>query len=199
MNSRVAAAAALVLSVISTSAIGSARTIAESDYKNVVALTSPAISADGKRAVVVRTRVVWDNDTYRRDLVLVDLATRTQRILTYNRKELSDPEFSPDGTQLAFISEEGKGDDAKSQVWLMPFDGGDARPLTKAPQGVDGFAWRPDGKAIAYTASDAKPKLKGAARFTDSFVFTTEPITARAHPQPSHLFLIPSSAVPREN
>ena len=31
---------------------------------------------------------------------------------------------------------------------------------------------------------------KGADRFRDSFVFTTEPIVARSAPQPSHLYLL---------
>ncbi|MDQ6929499.1 MAG: S9 family peptidase [Candidatus Eremiobacteraeota bacterium] len=170
-----------------------ARTIAADDYRATVALTSPAISPDGKRAVVVLTKIAWDDDVYRRDLLLIDLATHATRVLTYDRKGLSDPAFSPDGTQLAFLSDAGKGDDANAQVWLMPLDGGDPRPVTKAPQGVDGFSWRPDGKAIAYSAVDAKPVHKGAARFRDSFLFTTEPITSRKTPSPVHIFAVPVS------
>src|SRR6185312_5873183 len=154
-----------------------------------VSLQSPAISPDGKRAVVVVSRVNWNEDRYDGELVLVDIATRAQRSLTYNRKGLSDPSFSPDGTRLAFIADDGDGDDAHSQVFVMPLDGGDARPVTKAKEGVEQYAWRPDSRAIAYVGEDPQPERKGADKFRDSFIFTTEPIVARSRPQPRHLFV----------
>jgi dipeptidyl aminopeptidase/acylaminoacyl peptidase len=170
-----------------------ARPLHASDVPGIVRVSSPAISPDGKRAVVVVTRVVWNDDSYTHDLDLIDIATHARRTLTYARKGLSDPAFSPDGTKIAFIADAGTGDDAKSQVWVMPLDGGDARPVTDAPDGVEQFAWRPDGDAFAYAAADAKPTLTGAAKFRDSFVFTTEPIVAREEPRPVHLFVVAAS------
>src|SRR5579863_6964568 len=72
----------------------------------------------------------------------------------------------------------------------MPLDGGDPRPVTHAKGGVEQYAWRPDGKAIAYVSQDTQPDRKGADKFRDSFVFTTEPIVARSAPQPAHLFVL---------
>jgi len=73
----------------------------------------------------------------------------------------SSPAFSPDGTRLAFLSsrdattENENGDGAgKSQVWVMPVDGGEAWQLTDAPSGVSAFAWSPSGGRIAYTSTD---------------------------------------------
>jgi dipeptidyl aminopeptidase/acylaminoacyl peptidase len=160
------------------------------DLRDIVAVTSPAIAPDGSRAAVVVSRIAWKSDTYERSIDLIDVATHARRTLTYDRKGLSDPSFSPDGKRLAFIADVGTGDDAKSQVWVMPLDGGDARPVTMAPEGVQQFAWRPDGRAFAYAAEDAKPKHDGADKFRDSFVFTTEPITAREPSLPVHLFVI---------
>ena len=192
--SRVKRAVCFVMSVAvtcGTTSGASARTIRPDDLRRIVALSSPAISPDGTRVAFVVSRINWNEDTYDRDLDIVDVATHARRTLTYSRKGLSDPAFSPDGTKLAFIANAGTGDDAKSQVWLMPLDGGDARPITKAPEGVEQFAWRPDGGALAYAAEDAKPKRAGAEKFRDSFVFTTEPITAREEPRPVHLFVLP--------
>lgn len=171
----------------------SSGTIQEDDYQRIVSLTSPVVAPDGKSAVVVVSRISWNNDTRNRELVMIDLATHAQRVLTYDRKGLSDPAFSPDGTRIGFIANYGTGEDAQSQVFVMPLDGGDARPVTNAKAGVDQFAWRPDGNAVAYSASDAKPDRKGADRFRDSFVFTTEPITDREPPAPAHLFVISAS------
>jgi dipeptidyl aminopeptidase/acylaminoacyl peptidase len=171
-------------------AAAAARPISMADLRGIVTLSSPTISPDGAHAAVVVSRIVWDTDTRASDLELFDLTTHEHRSLTYDRKDLSDPSFSPDGRRLAFISNVGKDDDAKSQVWVMPLDGGDARPITDAPDGVEQFAWRPDGEAIAYAAEDAQPKRQGADKFRDSFVFTTEPITSREEPRPVHLFVI---------
>jgi dipeptidyl aminopeptidase/acylaminoacyl peptidase len=170
-----------------------ARPLQPDDLRRIVGVSSPTISPDGTRAVVVATRITANDDTYARDLDLVDIATRARRTLTYARKGLADPAFSPDGTKIAFIANVGTGDDAKAQVWVMPLDGGDARPVTGAPDGVEQFAWRPDGGAFAYAATDAKPVRKGADRFRDSFVFTTEPIVAREEPRPVHVFVVAAS------
>ena len=167
-----------------------ARSMQASDFQRIVGLSDPAISPDSKRAVVVVSRVVWDDDTSTTDLDLVDIASHDRRTITADRKDIAAPAFSPDGTKIAFLADAGSGDDAQSQVWVMRFDGGDARPITNAADGVQQFAWRPDSAGIAYTAADPAPKRVGADRFRDSFIFTTEPITARSEPRPAHLFVI---------
>jgi dipeptidyl aminopeptidase/acylaminoacyl peptidase len=174
-------------------ATAAGRTIRPDDLQRFVGISSPVLSPDGTHVAVVVTRILWPTDTTARELDLVDVASHARRTLTYDREGLGDPVFSPDGTKLAFLANAGSGDDAKSQIWVMPLDGGDARPVTSAPEGVDQFAWRPDGGAFAYAAEEAKPKLTGADKFRDSFVFTTEPITARAEPRPVHLFVVPAT------
>jgi dipeptidyl aminopeptidase/acylaminoacyl peptidase len=169
-----------------------ARPMRPDDLERFVGLSAPALSPDGKRVAVVVSRPRWSEDKTEHELDLIDVSTHARRTLTYHREGLSDPAFSPDGTKLAFIADSGSGDDAKSQVWVMPLDGGDARPVTSAPEGVEQFAWRPDGEAFAYAAEEAEPKLEGAAKFRDSFVFTTQPITERHPPRPVHLFVVPA-------
>ena len=168
------------------------------DLRTLVSVSSPAISPDGKRAVVVVGRVNWNEDKVERDLDLIDVATRARRTLTYHRKGLSDPRWSPDGTKLAFIAyadaepsgADKPSSDAKPQVFVMPMDGGDARPVTSAPEGVEQFAWRPDGGAIAYAATGALPKKRGAERFRDAFAVGNTPITTRKPPRPVYLFVV---------
>jgi dipeptidyl aminopeptidase/acylaminoacyl peptidase len=166
-----------------------ARTFQSSDFRTLTGLSAPAISRDGRFAALVVSRIDWDEDTYSTDIALVDLSTHARRTLTHDRHDVDAPSFSPDGTKLAFLADAGSGDDVTVQVWVMPLNGGDAKPITSAGDGVQEYAWRPDGSGIAYAAADPKPKRSGADRFRDSFVFTTEPIVAHSAPRSSHVFV----------
>ena len=162
----------------------------ENDYRRLVRLGSPAISPDGKTVAIVVSRALWDDDRYERDLVSVDTATHAVRTLVHAGKGLSDPAFSPDGASIGYIADAGTGDEARAQVFVLPLGGTDARQMTHSKTGVDRFAWRPDGRAIVYAATDPQPERTGADRFRDSFIFTTEPIVATSAPSPDHLFLL---------
>jgi dipeptidyl aminopeptidase/acylaminoacyl peptidase len=190
MLARILALASLLLSTVAATAPAVGPLVAEDDYRRIVALNDAAIAPDGKAAVIVVSRVVWDEDRRQNDLVSVDLATRTRQTLMQNRKGLSDPAFSPDGAQLAFLADEGNGSDASTQVFVMPANGGDAKPVTHTKAGVNQFAWRPDGRALVYAAEDPEPVRSGADRFRNSFIFTTEPIVAHSPSLPIHLFLL---------
>ncbi len=192
VRSAVPLAAAALAAAMCVSGSASPRTFAFGDLPKLVGISSPAISPDGTRAAIVVTRIKWDDDVYERTIDLVDLKTHAHRTLTSERKGLGSPSWSPDGTKLAFLAVAGSGEEARPQIFVLPMDGGDARAVTKAPEGVEQFAWRPDGGAIAYAASDADPKKHGAERFRDAFVFTTEPITERKRPRAVHLFVVAS-------
>jgi dipeptidyl aminopeptidase/acylaminoacyl peptidase len=115
-------------------------------------LQDPQFSPDGTRVAFVvgdartgekRARHIW---IYEKD-------RNAARQLTYSAKSESSPRWSPDGKQLAFLSNRG-GDE--QQIYLLRMEGGEAVALTKSKAGVIEFAWAPDGKTIAFLAADAK-------------------------------------------
>src|SRR4051794_32959568 len=63
----------------------------------LVNVSDPQISPDGKSIVIVVSRPDYDVDLYRSELVLVDIATHIQRVLTHNRKGVAYPRWSPSG------------------------------------------------------------------------------------------------------
>ncbi|HEY8482944.1 MAG TPA: protein kinase [Spirillospora sp.] len=57
-----------------------------------------------------------------------------------------DPEWSPDGSKIAFT----RGPSDASSIWVMNADGSQARSLTTGGQDDMDPAWSPDGRWIAY-------------------------------------------------
>jgi dipeptidyl aminopeptidase/acylaminoacyl peptidase len=78
------------------------------------------------------------------------------RQFTFSAKSEFLPRWSPDGKQLAFVSDR----DEQQQVYAMRADGGEASALTKGKRSVKNFASSPDGKQIAFLASDAKTEAE---------------------------------------
>ncbi|MBZ5858932.1 S9 family peptidase [Flavihumibacter profundi] len=66
--------------------------------------------------------------------------------LTSAKDGASQIALSPDGQQIAFI----RSADSKSQLFLLPLNGGEAIQLTKSKYGVSSPKWSPDGKQIVF-------------------------------------------------
>jgi dipeptidyl aminopeptidase/acylaminoacyl peptidase len=153
------------------------------DYAKVARVTGVRISPAGDRAVVVVARPEYDSSTWDADLVLVDLRTKAQRTVTH-RKTAASPRWSSSGDRLAFLA---RGDAGNTQLFVMPADGGEARQVTRAPNGVSSFAWKPDGTTFAYSASPADSSRR---KFDDSFVVTANDYLTQSATRPVHLYTI---------
>ena len=96
-------------------------------------------------------------DDRRRHLFLADLpaegaAFAPARQLTRGDHNNSQPVWSPDGTQIAFISYREPDEDVtfRSDLWLLDPASGDCRKLTASGGGTVAPAWSPDGTQLAY-------------------------------------------------
>ena len=55
------------------------------------------------------------------------------------------PQWAPDGSSLAFLSDRHGG---APQIYSVPLRGGEARQVSRLPHGVQSFMWSPDGKSL---------------------------------------------------
>lgn len=166
------------------------RRIELNDYAKITSVSDPQISPDGKTIVFVISRPNLEQDRSDRQLILIDIATGTQRVLTYERKGVSSPRWSPTGDRLAFLADEGSGKEEKPQMFLLPMAGGEARRISDAPSPVEQLAWRPGGKEIAYVTADEPPNKKDIEKHLDAFEVGDNDFLQTKAPMPSHIWLI---------
>ncbi|MBV8340291.1 MAG: S9 family peptidase [Candidatus Eremiobacteraeota bacterium] len=187
---RALALAALLCVVVLVPNVARGRTIQVADARYIVGVSDPAIAPDGTKIACVVTRSEYKTNSYDSDIVLVDIASGAQRVLTRDREDVSAPRWSPTGHRLAFIARDGEGKTAEDQVYVMPMSGGDARKVTAAPNGVEVFAWRPDGRAFAYVTEQEPPNKAAIAAGHDYFEVGDDPFLTTAAPQPLRLWTV---------
>ncbi len=168
------------------------RHIELNDYAKITSVSDPQISPDGKTIVFVVSRPNLDQDRSDRQLVLMEIATEAQHVLTYERKNVGSPRWSPTGDRLAFVAADGTGKDAKPQVFVLSMNGGEARKITEAPNGIEQFAWRPNGQEIAYVTSDEAENKKEIEKHHDAFEVGDNDFLATEAELSSHLWIFPA-------
>src|SRR5215216_5333318 len=117
---------------------------------DLIQTSDAQISPAGSRIVYTRTTADPATKQATSRLWLCDSDGGNARQLTHNGTRNSGARWSPDGAQLAFVSDRGKG----SSLFVLPMDGpGEARELTHHRQPISNLAWSPDGAQIAYNAA----------------------------------------------
>ncbi len=110
---------------------------------------SPRISPNGQQVLYSVAETDWKADAFVTQLWMADVASGARRQLTRHPKGAFNPEWSPNGEWVSFASAR----EGPPQLYAMRVDGGEAVQLTKAANGVQGYAWSRDGSQIAWTAS----------------------------------------------
>lgn len=162
------------------------------DVGKLVGVNDPQVSPDGRSVVVVVGRPNYEKNRIESELVLVDVASGKQRVLTVDRSSVGQPRWSPNGDRLAFLSKAGSEKSARHQVFVMPMNGGEARRVTDAPEGVQHFSWKPDGATLAFAATDEPANKKDMEKGLDAFEVGNNDFLARSAPQPTHIWLVPA-------
>jgi dipeptidyl aminopeptidase/acylaminoacyl peptidase len=123
---------------------------------------SARISPDGRRVVCEVQSTNWEDNSFDRNLWIVDVATGELHALTSAKKSSTNAAWSPDGKWIAFLSDRPtqiSGSPAdKKQLYVILADGGEAQQITKSETDVTAYEWAPDSRRIAFAAPDSEPK-----------------------------------------
>ncbi|MEX2088235.1 MAG: hypothetical protein WEB62_00620, partial [Bacteroidota bacterium] len=116
-------------------------------FRNLVVLSSPSWSPDGKRIVFSSIDKGGNNDLY-----VLDVATRTLTRLTNDFYSDNDPAWSPDGRFIAFSSDRNPyGRHGKFNLFLYDLNTAGLEYLTIGNQSYFAPSWSEDGKRLAFT------------------------------------------------
>lgn len=140
------------------------RPITAQDLWAVKRVGAPALSPDGRRAVVSVQEWSIEKNKPSASLWLVDVADGDTRRLTAGGSSDASAAWSPDGRRITFVSK--RGEDEMAALYVIPVDGGEAEKLVELPWGVAAPQWLPDGKGIVF-ATQAIPELAGTFAKTD--------------------------------
>jgi acylaminoacyl-peptidase len=178
------------------------------DIFNLELASDPQISPDGTRVVYVRQFADIMKDQRRSNLWIVSFDGKDHRPLTTGNFSDTSPRWSPDGNELAYISDR----DGSPQIYRRWMDSGQTAKLSSLTSDPSGIAWSPDGKWISFTTlvpeeapivEDMPSKPEGAtwaepARVIDQLVYR---FNGAGYLKPGyyHLFVLPAEGgTPRQ-
>jgi len=106
------------------------------------------LSPDGARVAYVVTWIDTEKDEYRSTIHVAPTEGGAAVEFTRGPTRDSAPRWSPDGAQLAFLSDRAGGE---RQLYVMSTRGGEPRQLTRVPGHAGRASWSPDGTKIVFS------------------------------------------------
>jgi dipeptidyl aminopeptidase/acylaminoacyl peptidase len=127
------------------------RLLAPEDLVSVRSVSSPRFSADGSRVAYVMRSADLASDAFNADIYIVSADGGEPLQFTTSPADDADPQWSPDGRWLAFVSERG----GTPQVYVIPTGGGEAIAVTRLAGGATSPRFAGDGDRIVVLSPDA--------------------------------------------
>ncbi|NIR43201.1 MAG: hypothetical protein GWN99_04625 [Gemmatimonadetes bacterium] len=124
------------------------RVVGRYQFDELVALSSPAWSPDGKKVVFSGLSVAGPSNLY-----ILDFETQEHHPITDDRFLESDPDWSPDGRYIVYSSDATSwGADGGTNLFLHEVETGATRYLTYGPWKDSDPRFAPHGERIVFTS-----------------------------------------------
>jgi dipeptidyl aminopeptidase/acylaminoacyl peptidase len=185
-----------LLLFVSAAAAQPKRAMTLDDVIDLVQLSAPRISPDGRRVLYTVSEVgKWKDNKRATSIWIVDAdGTNARRFLAHEKDQAAA--WSPDGRQVAFLAARdtaaGKdNDDNVVDVWIIPVDGGEASKLTDHKSKIRAFEWTKDSASIVFLAERVKGESqKAAEKSGDDAIFVDEGANGQERAEFSELWRI---------
>ncbi|MEP7137557.1 MAG: S9 family peptidase [Chloroflexota bacterium] len=177
------------------------KSITLEDLYRMQVLSSVRSAPDGEHVVYTLQRVDRETESKYSNLWIVPTSLGGEaRQFTYGDQNDVLPRWSPDGSQIAFLSKR-SAKEKTPQIYLIPFSGGEARKLTSIDGEVRELQWSPDGKKLLCAVrktdqaelereqDEQKKKLGVVARHYDRLFYKLDGEGYLPHER-THLWLI---------
>ena len=139
-------------------AAGSKKPITAQDLWAVKRVGAPALSPDGKRAVISVQQWSIDTNKPTSSLWVVEVASGKVRRLTNSGGNDTSATWSRNGSRIAFVST--RVADAPAGLYVIDVDGGEAERVLDVPNGVANPRWMPGDASIVF-GMKVMPELAG--------------------------------------
>lgn len=107
------------------------------DFLAMTQISSPQFAPNGKNiACVIGKKESWDAARVNNIWIIAADGSEEKQI-TNSEKADWNPRWSPDGSKIAFMSTRS----GKTQVYIIPIDGGEAQRITWCEEGVNIYDW----------------------------------------------------------
>jgi dipeptidyl aminopeptidase/acylaminoacyl peptidase len=140
------------------------------EFFNSVSFSSVQLSPDGNSVVIGTERADWDRQIFSKNLWLYRGAGNNGSLVQLTQSgHDTEPQWSPDGKWIAFLSDR-KSDDAAAsddsdddsakkdegvdQIYLIDPHGGEAFAVTSGNEEVHAFSWSVDSRTLYFSTRD---------------------------------------------
>ena len=169
-------AAILLVFVFTMPAQEAKRAMTVDDALDMVQVSSPLISPDGKWILYSQSELKWKENKRESRFYMIS-ADGGEPFQFLSGDNDSAPAWSPDGKTIAFISSRGASgpEGGGRQIYLIRANGGEAVKLTDHKDGLSSFRWSEDGKSIFFLANEIKSQeQKNAEKGGDDVIAVDE-------------------------
>jgi len=149
------------LSLLNAPLAHSAELLTPQHVAKMRGVTSVAMSPDGSRIAytlsVPRDLKSEDNGAAWQELHVIGADGLSHPYVT-GKVNISDVQWTPDGTGISFLAK--RGDEENKALYVIPIAGGEARKVLQHGADIASYLWSTDGRTIAFLAVEPTPKAK---------------------------------------